>query len=286
MIKPTSISEQLLFSTVKIDARLNSESSNIGTGFFFAFNFDEERTIHTIITNKHVIKDAVEGSFLLHELDTVEQPSTKNFQVTLDNFEKLWVPHPNPEVDLCAMFFEPVKAAALAQDKRIFNTLLNQNLIFPDSALEELSAVEDVLMTGYPIGLWDSTNNLPLIRKGITATHPAIDFCGKSITVLDIACFPGSSGSPVLLVNEGFYGTKKSIQIGGKRVILIGVLYAGPQIDATGTINIENIPTMYKTTFSTKVMANLGYVIKAKELLALGDVLRKIAREQEQSAKR
>ena len=42
--------------------------------------------------------------------------------------------------------------------------------------LEELSALEELVMVGYPIGLWDKNNNFPIFRKGYTASHPAIDF--------------------------------------------------------------------------------------------------------------
>jgi len=57
-------------------------------------------------------------------------------------------------------------------------------------------------MIGYPNGLWDHVNNLPLIRRGITASHPGVDYQiegqnGPGVTVIDMACFPDSSGSPV-----------------------------------------------------------------------------------------
>lgn len=71
-------------------------------------------------------------------------------------------------------------------------------------------------MIGYPIGLWDDVNNLPLIRKGITSIHPAIDFRGRSIGVADLACFHGSSGSPILIANEGMYGTKTGASLGNE----------------------------------------------------------------------
>ena len=54
-------------------------------------------------------------------------------------------------------------------------------------------------MIGYPDGIWDSVNNLPVIRKGITATHPHISWNGKTEFLTDIASFPGSSGSPYFL---------------------------------------------------------------------------------------
>ena len=286
MITPTSISEQLLFSTIRIETKLNSGKVGTGTGFFFNFKLDEQRIIPTIITNKHVVKNATAGNFYLHEADAEgKKPSTNNFAVNVGNFEQQWVMHPSEEVDLCVMPFQPLIIGAKKLNKFIFNRNLDESLILNDIQLEDLNAVEEVLMIGYPIGLWDSTNNLPIIRRGVTATHPAIDFCGKSISVVDIACFPGSSGSPVILVNEGFYGTKKGTSI-GNRAVLLGVLYAGPQIDAEGNIETETIPTAQQAISHTKIMVNLGYIIKAREIKVLGEILKKRVLENEQNNSR
>ena len=40
-------------------------------------------------------------------------------------------------------------------------------------------AVEDIMMIGYPNALWDSEHNMPIIRKGITATPVWLDHNGK-----------------------------------------------------------------------------------------------------------
>jgi len=44
-------------------------------------------------------------------------------------------------------------------------------------------------MIGYPSGLWDTKNNLPIVRKGITATTPYFDYNGKREFLVDIAAF-------------------------------------------------------------------------------------------------
>jgi hypothetical protein len=134
-------------------------------------------------------------------------------------------------------------------------------------------------MVGYPIGLWDEVNNLPLIRRGITASHPAIDFRGRSECVIDAACFPGSSGSPVLIVNEGMVVSKKGMNVGSSRVIFLGVLHSGPILEADGTISVQEIPTQNTLASSTKVMIHLGYVIKAKELRVLGEHIKEVLKE-------
>jgi len=123
-------------------------------------------------------------------------------------------------------------------------------------------------MVGYPIGLWDDVNNFPVLRRGITASHPIVDFQGKSIGLADIASFPGSSGSPILVVNEGSFTSQSGISI-GSRLIFLGVLYAGPQFTANGDIKIVEIPTAQTPISRTNIPTHLGYYVKAKELITL-----------------
>jgi hypothetical protein len=163
------------------------------------------------------------------------------------------------------------KFAELCKAKGFFRSL-GPSIVPSEAQLEQLSAVEDVLMIGYPNGLWDAVNNYPLIRRGITASHPAVDFDvnGVATTVVDVACFPGSSGSPVILHNHGIYGDKRGNTVTGSRTIFLGVLFSGPVIQADGKIVIRNIPTTLETIAQVNLMMNLGYIVKSKELAALG----------------
>lgn len=54
---------------------------------------------------------------------------------------------------------------------------------------------------------------------------------------------------------------------GSSRVMLLGVLFAGPQYDARGDIVVKTIPTSTQIVeSSTRVMINLGYYVKAAEI--------------------
>ena len=279
MIKPTSLNEQILFSTVRIESILHNGTISTGTGFFFKFNFEPEITC--LITNKHVVEGAVTGKFQLHEstiIDGQTQPSGNFFTLELDRFMSRWIPHPDDNIDLCAMLLQPLSSEARRLNKIIFNIVLDDKLIFDDIALSKFNAVEEILMVGYPIGLWDDANNLPLIRRGITATYAFIDFKGKSIGVIDMACFPGSSGSPVLILNEGTYGTKSGTMIGSSRAVLLGILYAGPCMIAEGEIVTKMIPTSNQPISYTQFPIHLGYIVKAKEILVLGKRIHEVLR--------
>lgn len=54
------ISEQLTYSTARIECKLQDGSIGTGTGFFFRFEVDN-KFIPAIVTNKHVIEGAKRG---------------------------------------------------------------------------------------------------------------------------------------------------------------------------------------------------------------------------------
>jgi hypothetical protein len=133
-------------------------------------------------------------------------------------------------------------------------------------------------MIGYPNGIWDDVNNVPIIRRGITATPLKIDHQGRREFMIDAACFPGSSGSPVLLVNVGSYwitqpGGDRAF-VGGDRIILLGVLYAGPVQTVTGEIVVTPVPTDTRPVPVSKIPINLGLCIKASRIMEFEAALR------------
>jgi len=178
--------------------------------------------------------------------------------------------------DLCFCFLDPVVKKVKNQTKKdILCMPLTEELILDSKKLETLSAIEDVVMVGYPIGLWDQEHNLPIFRKGITASHPAIDFNSDNIGLVDIACFPGSSGSPICILNENIHTKKNGKIYLHSRFIFLGVLFQGPLFNAQGELVIKNIPTEQKICPNTPIMINLGYYIKSIEILSFKPIIKK-----------
>src|SRR5687767_4257067 len=103
--------------------------------------------------------------------------------------------------------------------------------------------LESITMVGYPNGLWDQANNLPIFRRGVLATDYKRDWNGRKEFLIDAACFPGSSGSPVMLFDVGSYHNRQGMHVGGSRIKLLGVLYAGPQHTVKGEVKIVHVPT-------------------------------------------
>ena len=185
----------------------------------------------------------------------------------------MWLKHPEAEVDLCAMPIAPILNLLNQQQKKLFFISIDNSLLPTQNELIDLRHVEDILMVGYPNGLWDEVNNMPLFRKGITSTHPKMDWNGKKEILIDAACFPGSSGSPVFLFDEGGYVDKRGNTVmGGTRIKLLGVLYAGPQHTVTGEIEIVTVPTVDKPMAFSGIPNNIGIVIKSEKLKEIDDL--------------
>lgn len=267
------MSEQLMYITVRIECQYANGTNGTGTGFFFRFLENKETGEHipVVITNKHVVSGSVKGRliFCLRKANGLPDDSN-HFAMYVDGFEKFWRMHPDKNVDLCAMPIAPLINLAKGQGKELFYLTLDASVLPDKKLLEDMSALEDIVMVGYPNGIWDSRNNKPIFRKGITATDVIFDYCGRKEFVIDAACFPGSSGSPVMIFNQGMYTDKRGNTYAGvSRIKLLGVLYAGPQAVAQGEIHTVKIPTVDKNIAISMIPNNLGFVIKAERILEL-----------------
>jgi len=259
-MKPESISEQMMYNTI----RLVTNNGSCGTGSYFNFNV-ENNIVPVIITNMHVVNynNNETTTFFLHTANNTGEPDG-NLKIT---YNAKWIFH--KDKDICYCYINPLfEQIQKKYGKKIFYIANDESIIPTEESLQNLTALEELVMVGYPIGLWDERNNFPIFRKGYTASHPAIDFNKDGIGLIDMACFPGSSGSPIYIFNEGGYKDKKGNSYFGKsRLMLLGYLYAGPQYTATGDLIIQNIPTQQKVTANTPIMVNLGYYVKSSEIL-------------------
>lgn len=260
-----SPSEQLAYTTVRIECDTPAGKST-GTGFYVAFCRKGDQFVPAIVTNKHVVAGSTTGRFHLHLSQNPDSVPTTHTGFEVPDFEKHWIGHPSADVDLCVMPIAPLLRFSEQQGKKLFYIPMDEQLLPTAGDLANLMAIEEVVMVGYPNGIWDHVNNMPVFRRGVTATHPNADYCGRKEFMIDAACFPGSSGSPVLLYNFGNYSDRKGNTIIGSRIKLLGVLYAGPQHTATGEIAIQTIPTVAKPVAISRIPNNLGIIIKAERL--------------------
>lgn len=270
-----TISEIAMHSTVHIECKNALNNSSNGTGFFFSFHSHENIHVPVIVTNKHVVENSCQGSFHLNMCGSDNKLSYGNHQqVLLDNFEQRWFKHPDPDVDLAIMPYGTVINSMIQNGLNPFLCPLNSSLIYSEEALNSLLPIEDIVMIGYPSGIWDHKNNLPIVRRGSTATPVYVDYLGKKEFLVDAACFPGSSGSPIFLLNQGTYTTRDASIVAGSRIVLLGILYSGPLRQVIGEIREVSTPVDTRYVAISQDMLNLGTCIKANRILDFLPILK------------
>lgn len=256
-------SEQLLYSTVHLETS-GAAGTFDGTGFFYQATVPGG-TVDVVITNKHVMEGCDTIGLRCHQMASRGGPSGHCFNLTVVIAPGGVAYHPDPDVDLCAISM-PIQEYAARQGQTVFYVPLSANLLLSAEEWASLDAYEEVLMVGCPNGLYDQTNNVPIFRRGITASHPAMRYNGADEFLIDAACFPGSSGSPVMLFDTVGYLDKDSgnFMLGSKRVKLLGVLYAGPTINQAGEVTLaKNAPV------SVTAMMHLGCVLRSSRIAEL-----------------
>lgn len=263
--------EQLTHSTVRIETNLRGGGISTGTGFYMELLQKGDNVVPAIVTNKHVIANAQVGKIHVTLATADGMPDMGNhYQFQFNNFEQQCIKHPDPNVDLAAFLIGPLVNQAQETGSKLFYRSIPTSLIPSDAERASYSSMEDIIMIGYPNGIWDAKNNLPVIRKGITATHANVSWNGKYEFLTDIASFPGSSGSPVFLANIGGYmDNKGNTYMGTHRIRLLGVHYAGAMHTASGEIKIVTAPSSNIPIPITQIPNNIGVAINSKEILGL-----------------
>jgi S1-C subfamily serine protease len=120
-----------------------------------------------------------------------------------------------------------------------------------DFTEEKLNPGLDIWFVGYPDNRFDSTNNLPLLRRGYISSIPKVDYNSQKQFIIDAQVFQGSSGSPVFAPI-------------GNKYKLIGVVSA--TMIKHG--QLQTIPTL-QNGLGVQQILGLGIVIKSTTIVEL-----------------
>lgn len=262
-MKVETAAEQLLFSTLRIQCE-----SSIGTGAIVTHKWGDGKEGPFLVTNKHVVAGSQQGqiTFSLGEGDGEErQPKLgERHTVTMSEAGWSWTGHPSDGVDIAVLPLGGLVSHVVRQGFDVFYKSIPTTFIPNEEELSEMDAVEEVLFIGYPNGIYDSANNLPIARKGITATPPEVDYDAKPCFLIDGSVFPGSSGSPVFLYRSGAWSTRDRQLRHGEQLRLLGILGSAYLREDDGAIRFEEIPAALRPIVKTPQMIDLGVVFSAR----------------------
>ncbi|HIF9093055.1 TPA: trypsin-like peptidase domain-containing protein [Photobacterium damselae] len=259
-----SVAEELLHITVRLEGTKKNGTS-VGTGFFF---YHDERIY--IVTNKHVVEGVVSGHFLVlkGKVENDEKiPLLGEFH-SISFSEANFIGHPDPNVDVAVMNVSTMMSEVGGVGSTAFWKHITVDLFPTDEHFDKfIGPMEEVVFIGYPSGLWDTKNLLPITRKGMTATPCYIDFEGEKKFLIDASVFPGSSGSPVFIYYAGGHSDKRGGMYTGNRIHFVGIIAKVYQRVEQGDLAVIDIPTEQKTVAQVNQMIDLGITFKANTIL-------------------
>ena len=209
-------SANLTSLTTPVETRFSDGRKVRGSGFFYFElgpddpNRKEPHWVHVdriyVVTAKHIIQpkrlnDIVDFSFALRVTtgDHVDWHIIK-----LDGAEvgrRLHVCH-NERVDVAVVdVSDRINADGkklLSQGSKLlaFNGPTSQQ--FPANSILKPQPGDDVLVIGYPKGIYDTFNKLPILKTGVLNTPMGEHFNGLDAFLLDFRYYDGSSGSLVI----------------------------------------------------------------------------------------
>lgn len=264
--------ERLCYITTRIETIKTNGENKVATGFFVRMNIEGKDIIY-LVTNRHVAENTKTITIHINRADNEGNPILGEcINIEIENAQKVCILHPNPMVDLALFKTEEVLKEAQKICPQIALQVLTESS-FMKSNQKELDAVEDIIMVGYPKGLWDKTNNRPLFRKGITATDPKTNYNGQKRFLIDCGCIYGSSGSPVLIYNKGIHADKfgNRVTLGESSLTLLGIFSElHTHIEHVVFENIDG----KSITKEINIPINIGYVEKVENLLDFKVILR------------
>lgn len=263
---------QMAYTSVRIETATSDGATNgCGTGFVFQFEVSGLK-VPLIITARHVVQDAELICLQLHEAEEGNRhkpgPGRK---VTSRGGPPAVFMHPDPSVDLAAIQLLHFTTIARGEGWIPFYSFLPRDVVPEADFVAELEAVEDVYMAGYPAGIYDAHNNLPIIRRGITATPAALDYEGRTEFLVDMAVYKGSSGSPIFINKVSQFVDADGHLVSNASMRLLGVLYGGHHIADTGEIVADG--EAEPSTVSVHQMINIGVCLRAEAILDFEPIL-------------
>jgi len=201
-MKPTytTFEEQIFFSTLRIE---RPATKTMGTGFLVEIaSCIEGMKYIFLITNKHVLEDpSKETRLTLHLKDSDGSPLLGEvFNINLTAFKQGYYCPDSDEIDLALVNVSELVEVTKAKTGRDLNFRNITVGMISDYSELDLTANKRIIFIGYPSDRYDHKNYLPILRGGIIASIPKIDFEGKPQVLVDAQVFQGSSGSPVFTI--------------------------------------------------------------------------------------
>lgn len=266
-----SFALHLIYSTVRLEAS-GPKETRVGTAFGYMHVIEGKGVFPLLVTNRHLVEGATEGKFFFTRsaghLPDKGPVIGGRLDIAISGFDNLYHLHPDPSIDIAIIPYSKLLQTLIDRGDRPYFRPLPASMIPTESDLQAMNLVEEVVFIGYPDGRFDSSNLIPLVRRGITATPPIANFNGMPQVLIDASVFPGSSGSPVFVVDIASLGLNPlEVERLPRPIKLLGVVTEVMTQPGEGPIVPKQIPTDSGDAAIFDQMIDIGVVLRSSLII-------------------
>jgi hypothetical protein len=193
------LSVELMHATVQLEQPLGNGTRTVGTGFLISETAPDGRPRTVLVTANHVFKQmpgqVARIGYRIANPDGSWNYSPQPLRIRDASGHELWTHHPSRDVAAITITAPPEFAkAAIPQD------YLASDDTFTKYKVE---AGDEMMALGFPRGLAANQAGFPILRSGRIASYPVAPAKIFPTFLLDFSVFPGNSGGPVFMHDEG-----------------------------------------------------------------------------------
>jgi hypothetical protein len=260
-----SYMSQILFATTRLEIE-TPDHLRFGTAFIFDYK-EGSNQYFFLVTNKHIVKDGVCGSFILTASDGEKPLGGTGHKFNIGASSDFWFGHPNADVDIAVMPMGPLLHQAHGEKTPPpFFKAISQAMIPSAEEFAGFDVYESLVFVGYPDGLFDQVNLMPIMRQAMTATALQLDYEGIPGFLISASVFPGSSGSPVLICDQGAYSVKGGLVL-GSRIHFMGVVSRWYFREDERKVEIADAARLQQQVVRTREALDLGFVWRGETVV-------------------
>jgi hypothetical protein len=262
--KQLSPAQQLEHVAVLLRAEDSQERQFSGTGFFYNFFRSGDQAVTAVVTNRHVVDGMAKIQMRWTRKRLSNEPDYGSFvDVVIEKVQERVLYHPDNNIDLAVIAVSDLLNNYQSESKPIYVIGIDESSVSSEEDLKKFQPLEDIVVVGYPDGISDTANNIPIFRRGVTATPVYMRFDNKKQFMIDAAIYHGSSGSPVFRYNVGVWLNESGAAQLGTHLSLLGVVWGVIETTTEGEMRIAPAPTQFATKIISNIPHNLGLCIPA-----------------------
>lgn len=268
-----SADEQLFFTTTRVETLPEGKlEGKIGTAFLISEEITPGTFAGFLVTCRHVLEGYDKARFTFIRDKEGKPELGTACSVIVGNLKNQVFFHPDPKIDVAVMAFAPVYNHFTANGGAPFIKTFGKENLPTEDQIKDISSIQSILFVGYPSGIRDEKNLIPVVRRGTTATPYRVNYNGLPLFLVDATVFPGSSGSPVVIFDQGSYSARDGNIAIGTRFHLLGLISMAYFRDEEGAVKFKDIPTALTPYVTQRNFLNLGVVVKANQIFETIDL--------------